>query len=116
MPPDAYSYLDVLTAAVAQSGIHSFTSDTMRWSTAVRRMRDRHPDLLAGVWFTERGYSEQVADFLGVMARADAFTFTGPRHERIEVASGVAVPETLDGYMNAVRDLALILASLRLAY
>ena len=104
----------MLTAAVAQSGIRLFTSDTLRWAAAVRLMRDRRPDLLLGVWFTERGYSEQVADFLRVMARAGAFSFAGWRHERIEVAAAIAVPDTLADHMDAVRDLAPSLASLRL--
>ena len=86
----------------------------MRWSAAVRLMRDRRPDLLLGVWFTERGYSEQVADFLRVMARAGVFSFTGWRHERIEVGAAGAVPDTLTGHMDAIRDLASSLASLRL--
>lgn len=113
-----YSYLDVLAVAVAQSGVQAFTGDSLRWSKAVREMRDKYPKLLSGVWFSERGYSEQLEDFFRVMARAGALSFANPRYERIDMAPEVAklivedAPAALEEHAEPIRDIAARLAEL----
>lgn len=85
-----YSYLDVLALALAESRVETFTGDSTLWSSVVRDLRDDYPDLLGGIWFTERGYSEQLEDFFRVMARAGALSFANPRFERIDMAPEAA--------------------------
>ena len=114
-----YSYLDVLAVAVAKSGVQAFTGDSLRWSEAVREMRDKYPELLSGVWFSERGYSEQLEDFFRVMARAGALSFANPRYERIDMASEAArlikegAPEALHDHEEPIRVIAKRLAELK---
>ena len=113
-----YSYLDVLALALAESGVTTFTGDSMRWSRVVREMRDKYPDLLSGIWFSERGYSEQLEDFFRVMARAGALSFANPRYERIDLASEAVerikagAPRALQDQAGHVRDIAGRLAEL----
>ena len=114
-----YSYLDVLAVAVAKSGVQAFTGDSLRWSEAVREMRDKYPELLSGVWFSERSYSEQLEDFFRVMARAGALSFANPRYERIDMAPEAAAliiedaPQVLEEHAEAIRDIAERLAKLK---
>ena len=104
----SYSYLDVLAWAVARTEIHNLVADSRRWSEVIRALCDEHPDLLGGVWFSERGYSEQLEDFFRVMARAGVFSFANPRYERIEITPEVResviahVPEALRPYEDEV--------------
>lgn len=85
-----YSYLDVLALALAESGVETFTGDSVRWSTVIRDLRGEYPELLHGIWFSERGYSEQLEDFFRVMARAGVLSFANPRYERINLARDAA--------------------------
>ena len=81
-------------------------------------MRDKYPDLLSGIWFSERGYSEQLEDFFRVMARAGALSFANPRYERIDMASEAVerikagAPQALQDQAGSIRDIAGRLAEL----
>lgn len=114
-----YSYLDVLALALAESGIPTFTGDSTRWSRVILELRDNHPTLLQGIWFTERGYSEQLEDFFRVMARAGALSFANPRFERIDMAPETATtikagaPAALQDHKAAIQAMAARLAELR---
>lgn len=114
-----YSYLDVLALALAKSGVETFTGDSTRWSEAIREMRDEYPQLLSGIWFSERGYSEQLEDFFRVMARAGALSFANPRYERIDMAPEAAsliaerAPEALRDQAEPLSVIATRLAELR---
>ena len=114
-----YSYLDVLALALAESRVLTFTGDSKRWSLVVREMRDKHPQLLSGIWFSERDYSEQLEDFFRVMARAGVLSFANPRYERIEMAPEAAehirrgAVEALRVHAEAIRDIAQNLATLK---
>ena len=98
---DGYSYLDVLAVSVATTGLRSFTSDHSQWVSTLRDLRDDYPQLLSGMWFSERGYSEQLEEFFGVMRRAGAMTTpsTGYGHLLISAAAAAeilaAAPYTL---------------------
>ena len=113
-----HSYLDVLALALARSGIQAFTGDSTRWAVAVREMRDKYPRLLSGIWFSERGYSEQLEDFFRVMARAGALSFANPRYERIDMPPEVATlilrgaPQSLEEHKESIGEIATRLAEL----
>ncbi len=115
-----YSYLDVLALALAKSEVQAFTGDSLRWSEAVREMRAKYPELLSGIWFSERGYSEQLEDFFRVMARAGALSFANPRYERIDMAPEAprlieeGAPEALRDHEEPIRVIARRLAELKL--
>ena len=113
------SYLDALSVATAQSGPGTLVADAAQWCAVVREAREACPELLRGVWFTERGHSSEVSDFLSAMRRAGAFVACGPRHEHLEM-SQAAVTSILagtsaefDSEEHAIRELATHLASLR---
>lgn len=91
-----HSFLDVLALALAKTGGGTFTGDSRRWSQTVRELRDEHGDLLSGIWFSERGYSEQLEDFFRVMARSGILSFANPRFERITMSKD-AVKSLTDG-------------------
>ena len=113
-----YSYLDVLALALANSGVLAFTGDSKQWSAVVREMRDKYPELLSGIWFSERDYSEQLEDFFRVMARAGVLSFANPRYERIDMAPDAAAHirtsavQALKEHTDAIRDIADSLATL----
>ena len=113
-----YSYLDVLALALAKSDIETFTGDSVRWSTVIRDLRTQYPELLRGIWFSERGYSEQLEDFFRVMARAGVLSFANPRYERIDLAPGAAehiregAPSSLRDQEEPISDIAARLADL----
>ena len=98
-----FSYLDVLALAMAKSGATDFTGDSTRWSEVVREMRRKHPNLLSGIWFSERGYSEQLEEFFRVMARAGALSFPNPRYERICMDEDT-VKRIVEGAPSALRE------------
>ena len=116
-----YSYLDVLALALAKSGATEFTGDSKRWSEIVREMRSRYPRLLSGIWFSERGYSEQLEDFFRVMARAGALSFANPRYERIDMPREAVerivagAPGALEEHEESILDIASHLADLQYA-
>ena len=113
-----FSYLDVLALALARSGVHTFTGDSERWSEVVRNLREAFPDLLDGIWFTERGYSEQLEDFFRVMARSGSLSFANPRYERIDMQPEVAkridlgASEALQTKADVIQKIAAKLATL----
>ena len=113
-----YSYLDVLALALAESGVETFTGDSTRWSSVVYDLRNQYPELLQGIWFSERGYSEQLEDFFRVMARAGALSFVNPRFERIimdrEAARHITdgAPAALRNQEEPIRNIAARLAEL----
>ncbi len=113
-----YSYLDVLALALAKSGVTAFTGDSKRWSEIVQEVRSKYPGLLAGIWFSERGYSEQLEDFFRVMARAGALSFANPRYERIDMPREAAerivegAPDALREQEESILDIASRLADL----
>ena len=98
-----YSYLDVLALALAESDVETFTGDSVRWSAVIRDLREQHPELLHGIWFSERGYSEQLEDFFRVMARAGVLSFANPRFERIDMAPEAA-KHIVEGAPSSLRD------------
>ena len=85
-----FTYLDVLALALVRSGVREFTGDSDQWSRVVRSLREDYPELLSGIWFTERGYSEQLEEFFRVMARSGALSFANPRFERIQMTDETA--------------------------
>ncbi len=85
-----YSYLDVLALALAKTNVTTFTGDSVQWSKVVRALRHEYPELLEGIWFSERGYSEQLEDFFRVMARSGALSFANPRYERMTMSPDAA--------------------------
>ena len=99
---ERHSFLDVLALALAQTGGGTFTGDSRRWSQAVHELRDKHRDLLSGIWFSERGYSEQLEDFFRVMARSGILSFANPRFERITMSED-AVKSLLAGAPESLR-------------
>ena len=113
-----YSYLDVLALALAKSGVTAFKGDSERWSEIVREARSKYPQLLSGIWFSERGYSEQLEDFFRVMARAGALSFANPRYERIDMSPEAAerivagAPQALEEHEESILDIARRLANL----
>ena len=115
-----YSYLDALTVAVATSGVRAFTSDRTRWADTLRTLRDEYPDILHGIWFSERGYSEQLDGFFRVMARAGALSPPSPGYNRFDMslASAAAIADAASPLMmrdhgDAVRAIAIRLRELR---
>ena len=114
-----FSYLDVLALALAQCDVEQFTGDSTLWSSVVHDLRTDYPDLLEGIWFTERGYSEQLEDFFRVMARSGVLSFANPRFERIDLAPGAAeritagAPSSLQDHEDAISEMAARLGELR---
>ena len=114
-----YSYLDVLALALAKCEVETFSGDSTLWSSVVRDLRADYPDLLEGIWFTERGYSEQLEDFFRLMARSGVLSFANPRYERIDFAPGAAkhiaegAPSSLQDHEEAIAHMAVRLRELR---
>jgi hypothetical protein len=106
-----FSYLDVLALAMADSGVEQFTGDSSRWGLLVRELRAAYPELLNGIWFSERGFSEELEDFFRVMARSGFLSFANPSYERIDLKREAResiqnrVPPALEGHREDVRSI-----------
>lgn len=98
-----HTFLDVLALALARTGGRTFTGDSRCWSKAIHELRDEHRDLLSGIWFSEREYSEQLEDFFRVMARAGILSFANPRFERITMSEEAAI-SLMDGAPKSLVD------------
>lgn len=116
---DRYSYLDVLALAVARAGATEFSTDPLAWASKIHALRDQFPDLLAGVWFTERGYSEEIDAFFRIMARSGSFSFANPRYDRFELTEAAKadiekeVTPVLAEHSAAIDAIAQVLSELR---